>query len=311
MRGVNLRASDLAPAAHVPAPLARACVYRVRLAIAGRCLEVRFDRPDAAEIFRRRYRHVPAQAPPHAIAYAAAAQPDGAYFWVEGDAAFRWTRCALGATQVAFLADAVSITGFFARYDGVLALHAAALGDSRSAVALLGASTAGKSTTALACVRRGLQLYSDEYCIVTQEGVMPFARALSLRRDGLQMLAAQSAGDSPMERWIRAHRGADRHDVGFDELFGSVCVPQPRPLRVAFAVVGTAAGARVNEIAPAQMLGYAKPWAKMSATGLDGVRALLALLQRVECYELHLGSPDETAWLICERLAACSTRAVA
>ncbi len=279
--------------------------HRVALEMAGAVGELRFSGATAAALFRRRYRHMLTARRAQMVAYAVTDETGTPFFWT-GDAGpvYRWGRQALSDGEIAFLADAVAMTGFFRALDDTIALHAAALTDGYGAVAIVGASTAGKSTTAVACVRRGLQLYSDEYCAITPGGVAPFPRALNLRRSGLELLAHEPTLPTGITAVAAARCGGDWEDAGFDELFGSLHVPEPTPLRVVCAIVGTEAAPSAARIPPAAMLRYAKPWSKMKPRGLEGVRALLAALQPTACYELRLGSPDATAQLVARLVAA-------
>ena len=283
------------------APLA---VYPVSYMVAGVPVQVRFSTSGAADVCRRRYRHMPSHQAPAMTAYAVGRNASEAYFWAGDGPIFCWDQCEIPDRVVAFFAEAVATTSFFNSMDDLIALHAAALTDGRSAAFVAGISTAGKSTTAIACFRRGLQLYSDEFCLVRAGGVLPYPRAISVRHEGLEMLLADAAPPSPVDAWLRANRGDDRENVGFDELFGSATLPAPRPLRIAFAAVAKDRAPRIRSIAPAQMLAHTKPSARLKPRGLDGVAALLAVLAPVTCYELTLGTPDETAELIAQLLRA-------
>jgi len=281
------------------APLA---VHAVTFTVAGVPVEVRFNVAAAADIYRRRYRHMLASHAPVMTAYAVARDPNDVYFWAGEGPLHCWDQGKIHDHVIAFFADAVATTLFFNSIDDLIALHAAALTDGHSAAFIAGVSTAGKSTTAIACFRRGLELYSDEFCLVRAGGVLPHPRAISVRREGLELLLASAAPASPVDAWLRANRGEDRENVGFDELFGNATWPAPRPLRIACAAIARERTPSVRPIAPAKMLAHTMPSARMKTRGLDGVAALLAILQPVACYELTLGPPDATAELIAQML---------
>ena len=283
------------------APLA---VHPVTFTIAGVPVEVRFNVAGAAGIYRLRYQHMLSSQAPIMTAYAVARTPGETVFWAGDGPLYCWDRSEIPDRVIAFFADAVATTTFLRSIDNVIALHAAALTDGRSAAFIAGVSTAGKSTTAIACFRRGLRLYSDEFCLVRAGGVLPYPRAISVRREGLELLLADAAPKSPVDAWLRANRGDDRENVGFDELFGNPACPAPRPLRIAFAAVAKERAPSVRSIAPAQMLAHTKPFARLKPRGLAGVAALLEVLQPLTCYELTLGPPDETAELIAQVLRA-------
>jgi hypothetical protein len=285
------------------APRAR---HLVTARFVDRIVQFRFASEAPAEVLRRRYRCMLADSAPHIVAHIAAEQRDCVYFWIPGLVTYRWPHGALGANETAFLAEAFATTTFFRTFDDVTAMHAAALGDGRGVAAIAGETNAGKTTTALACARRGLVLYSDEYCILTPAGVTPFPRTLNLRRDGIDRLALDRAPASRFDAWMAANRGEDRENVGLDELFGQLPQAPARPLTVACALVGIGPRAEATPIAPVHFLSHLRPWPKMSPTGVAAFAKMLGHLRSVACYELRLGTPDETAGLIGSLLAAAT-----
>jgi len=275
--------------------LARAGLESVRLDLAGAIVEVRFDCPDAAQLYRRRYRHMLSDGRPGRIAYAVAQKPDEHFFWVEGGSAYRWRGSPLKPHAVAFFTDAVVGTTVFRSLENVVTLHAAAISDGFSAAAIIGSTTAGKTTTAIACARRGLALYSDEFCIVAPNGILPFPRSLSLRCAATEVLANDPVPSSAVDAWLRTHGCCDGYDLGYDELFGTLERPAPRPLRTAFVLIGKGAQPSIREVSRVAMVAHAGPWAKLKASGFEAFETLLALFEGVACYEVVLGSPDATA----------------
>jgi hypothetical protein len=72
-------------------------------------------------------------------------------------------------------------------------IHAGVVCADRSAGAIVipGRSFSGKTTLVAELVRAGATYYSDEYAVVDQHGLIhPFAKPLSIRRDGSQELGA-------------------------------------------------------------------------------------------------------------------------
>src|SRR5690606_23216096 len=59
-----------------------------------------------------------------------------------------------------------TILTWWAADQGLPLLHASAVADDSGAVAIAGASGAGKSTTALACLAAGLRIVGDDACLV-------------------------------------------------------------------------------------------------------------------------------------------------
>jgi hypothetical protein len=282
--------------------LARAARCDVRFAFDDTVASVRFGDGPAAALYRSRYRHMLAAGDPELTAYAVA-RGEAYYFWVPGVAAYRWERHVLAPYEIAFLADAVATTHFFAALPERMVLHAAAVAGARAAAAIVGTSEAGKTTTALACTRFGLKLFSDEFCFLTPAGVVPFPRTLNLRSGGIELLVRPTPPDTPLDAWLHAHRGREVQDVGFDELLGAWEPAPPVPLQALFFVTGRGHAAAAARTSAARMLPRVLPWTRMQPQGVDAARALLEALQRADCYDLTLGTPDDTARLIDGALA--------
>ena len=291
----------------VPKALASAARHSVTVDLAGTVVKVSFDEFAAAETYRTRYRHMLSDGPVERRAFALAHRPGEIYIWLEGVAAYRFDRFAVRPHVVAFFADAVVTSGVFTSTDDLIALHAGVVCDDRAAAAIIGSSTAGKTTTAIACVRRGLTLLSDEHCVVTSAGVRAFPRALNLRCGSVRLLGGDPAPPSSVDRWLEKHRCYEGNDLGFDELFGALPSPERKPLRAIFALAGTAPQPSITRISPAAMLEHARAGVKMKLEGFAALQSLFTLLQNVECYEVVKGTPDETARAVVRVLAA-STR---
>ena len=113
-------------------------------------------------------------------------------------------------TSSPFLADAFALTEFLReRDDGIVSLHAATVGLPGGVAAIIGDSNVGKTTTAVACARAGMDLYSDERCLIDQRSMIySFPRAINVRATGLQLLVADEfRGNDPIRARLRAHRG--------------------------------------------------------------------------------------------------------
>jgi hypothetical protein len=84
---------------------------------------------------------------------------------------------------------------------GMVLLHAAAVGDDDGAVLLVGNGGSGKSTTAVSCSRAGLGFLADDFCIL-EPGPVPrvhsIYRSAKLRRDSARVVAAVEPAASPV-----------------------------------------------------------------------------------------------------------------
>jgi hypothetical protein len=276
--------------------------HDVRFAFDRAIVSVRFADLEAANMHRSRYRHMLATGEPALTLYVAA-RGAATHFWIPAVAAYRWDRYVLAPHAISFLADAVATTHAFESLPDTIVLHAAAVAGPSGVAALVGTTEAGKTTTSLACARLGLALLSDEFCVRTPRGVIPFPRTLNIRRGGIELLAEGAEPGLPLNDWIITNGGADRHDVGFDELFGDWQRPGPGPLRAVFLVAGRDAVAQAKVATPAGLLPRILPWSRMKARGVDAASELLELLQGVACFELVLGTPEETARLVARALS--------
>lgn len=250
-------------------------------------LEIAFSDPAAAAMHRRRYARLPARGPVDLRARSAI-EEDATYFWIEGGPAFRWGT-ALDASAMQFLADVVARTEYFMERSPYLSFHAAAIRVNGAAVAMTAASMGGKTTTAIACARRGMPLYSDERCIVDGDVVLPFPRAINIRAASLDLLDL----DVP--------RGKDWTFIDYAELFGDAVLPEPRPLRAIFFITGRGPAAIAEpmpfDTAVASLLGAPL---RGRARGAQRVVEASRLLRLAPPYALTLGTPDETARLIAQ-----------
>ncbi len=84
-------------------------------------------------------------------------------------------------------------------------VHAAAVGRPSGGLLIVGRGGSGKSTTALACVGRGLGYLSDDYCIVEPHDPRPLAHSLysSAKLHHQQLRdAGQPAGMARLAAWV-------------------------------------------------------------------------------------------------------------
>lgn len=179
------------------------------------------------------------------------------------------------------------------------ALYAAAVVLGGRAVALIGASGSGKTTTACALVVQGARFLGDEYVAFDAErGVVgPFPSALMIRDDALRRLdderlraacLAERAYLSP--RWGRVWHGVDPARV-----FGAEAIAEPAPLG-AVVLLGTPAA--VPHIAPVPRAVAALEARRMLHARSGDLPALSAILERfasVPAYRVHPGEPAATA----------------
>jgi len=267
---------------------------------AGMRLRVSFEDARAAAYFAERYYHMIVAEGDVSFALDVVQGRDGTQlFGVAPGATYAWRHGAIGPEDVAFLADAVATTSAFTRMPGTLALHAAAIRAGDHAFAIVGGSNAGKTTTAVACALSGFEVYSDEFCIVSNGSVRPFPRCLSLRPGGMAVLHRLRAVPATLREELRLHEGG-WSNVRFDPLFGAVPTGTRAPLRTIFLLDGRAEHPSIEPLAPAALLPVAARYAKSASPPLERVAEVLLLLRSLACYKLVVGDPNETVSAIAQ-----------
>jgi hypothetical protein len=277
----------------------------------GKRIAVHFDEAAAAASFHKRYTAFLSSESPDLVVCAVRAGNEAGepIFWAEPGGACRYP-AALHGDVIAFLADAVTHRAFFDVNPAIMSFHAAAVRIGDAAAAISATSTGGKSTTALACARRGMVLYSDERCVLVDGFVHAFPRAINVRKGGMELLLAQDVpGDGGIGKRLQPHGGAHWESASFEEIFGDRSLPAPAALEAIFFIEGRADAPHVAPLpldgAIVRLLtaGFCGP-----KCGMDRVAAATAILQRTRVYGLTLGSPDETAQLIASTTNACESR---
>ena len=278
-----------------------ACHSR-RIAWFGRSIEVCFDEPDAAQIFHERYQAFATTLEPSLRAYAVASHGSTKepIFFCDPGEAYRYPAPLRGGVVIAFLADAVVQRAFFDVHPDIVSFHAAAVKVDGVAAAISATSTGGKSTTAIACARRGMGLFTDERCVVKDGLVQAFPRAVNIRSGGLELLADvidPETGVSIGER-LRA-RSNEWMSASFSDVLGPNALPTPAPLDALFFIIGRGRIAHVEAL-PRQDAIVQLLHAGLcgSRPGLDRVAAATSLCRSARAYSLVLGTPDDTALVV-------------
>jgi hypothetical protein len=277
--------------------------FRVTTERFGVRLEMAFEDESAAALHRHRYARFLSEAAEPQLRLRAVNDGELTNFFFEGGAAYRWHE-PLNARGIGFLADALETTAFFTTLCPHLVFHAAALAIDNVAIAISAASESGKTTTALACARRGMSLYSDEWCVFDGRNVLPYPRALSVRRDGLALFSAERTGDPVTARAVALQ--ADRtRNLAFEELFGEGAVPTPRPLAAIFFIAGRSDAPHVAPLDSASAVqSLLSAPLRSSRPRAARVAAAFEVLSSARAFSLTLGTPDATALAIAETARA-------
>jgi hypothetical protein len=272
--------------------LRAAARHPVTIAVGADAITVWFSDECWAAGFAARYAEMLAPSRPRVVHYVVRTRR-GYLFWSPGGQAWAWDQGLLSESAVVFLADATAIAALI-RSSRLVSFHAAAIRYRGIAAAIAGASTAGKTTTVIACGYRGMGIYSDERCVLREDLVVSFPRTLRVRigtLGGLPNVGNRDAVNLPISL-----------------LLGPGAIPAPAPLRAMFLLSGFEPQPRV---APATWLDLAPDLLQSMDSKDQGVRRLVRLadvLREVRCFRLFLGAPDASASLIAETLAGLDRR---
>lgn len=285
-----IRAEQLTRAgSHANSTLEQHCTSTATCEIAGVTMQLCTDIPEVARLFALRYADHPARRKPDFRYYVATVR-GGYTFWCAHASTWRWTQGALPADAVAFLADSVAL-GAIVRFDPALvSMQSACLELNGIAAALAGHSAAGKTTTLLACARRGMRIYSDERTVLRNTTAYPYLRRNSVRAAGARLLLADPQA------------GSKRHDdvhsepqLSIKTCFGADAIAEPRALRALFVIAGTGYCAALEAIDTATAMPSIMRWFDAHGDMVDRATRAISILNGIQCYKLTLGSPDETA----------------
>jgi hypothetical protein len=280
--------------------------HEVTIAVGSSTIAVRFSRSTAAAAFAERFGDMLGYGTPSCVAYAVSFQ-DEAFFWGCPDRVRRWPR-AISDELAVFFADSLAMHEYFSRSPDV-SLHAAVIAGDRAVAALVGHSTAGKTTTAIAAVRHGFTLYSDERCIVQDGLVVPFLRAVTVREGGRLALLDHSAPDSSIDERLRVLPSRSETAIRPSALFGTRTGGPPRPLVAVFIIAGRDDVAAVTPCSFYEALPTLLQSMASNDTGLGRVTRLAAELRNLPIFRFRLGTPNESARLIERTLNEINSRA--
>jgi hypothetical protein len=283
--------------------------HPLTVTIAGITMSMRFGDAAVRERFAHRYRH-------HidngnaSIAFACGADGDNYYFWSEF-AAWCWSEGPLPDEGVVLLADAAAMSALVRSDPGLISFHAAAVARGSAVAAIVGDSHAGKTTTALACVRRGMQVYSDERLLVRGETqVLPFLRAFNVRPHGASLLDRDGIDDSFATQLASRDGHGEWTDVSPFDFMQHLRIPAPGQLHAIFFLDGKAERVELRETAAVRCC--PRLLESIDCSSLErfsrAARAI-ALLRGVRTYSLTLGPPNASAMAIEAVLRELSTDA--
>jgi len=301
MRATDMTAEDLEPIDMGPderAMLAAGVRRTVTLAFYETQVAVGFDDELAAAGFARRYARFAADGRTKATLRAYVVRDrDDVRFWFDDAAAYRWPLAASSAT-IEFLADSLVRHEYFAHRSNALAFHAAAVAVGDHAVAIAASSHGGKTTTALACARRGLGFYGDEQCVVAEGGwVRAFPRAINIRRGSAALIAADlDFRDGGLRARLAARAQTGWPCAAVEDVLGTAALPLPHPLAAVYFITGRAAEPDIAELPLARALPlFFAAYPRSRANGIDRVARAVAMFGAGKPYALTLGTPDATA----------------
>jgi len=302
-RPAVVNADDLQEVGVSVADLERLAVrarHRVGISLLGVALWMHFESAAAAERFSERYGDFPRALGLGVQCFAVSDPGRGLLLWAQPGSAYCWPGAGLSPDAIAFLADAIAWTSFFRAFpEEIVVLHGAAVGIKGAAAAIVGPTTAGKTTTAIACGRNGMRLLSDERVVLRGCEVTPFPRRLNVRLAAKRLLQWDSAHVGGLAAWQFGHlEGRSDMIVGIAQLFPGSLTGAPARLRALFILGGKENTPRVTPLHWTAALPAALSRAQAPGDTPAFVLRVARAVRGAACYELTLGRPDETARLI-------------
>ena len=186
-----------------------------------------------------------------------------------------------------------TILGWWAADDGAQLAHGAAVGVGDDAVLLVGRGGSGKSTTALACLDRGLRYAGDDYVLLRANGGAPPTvhslyrtgklrpQDLALRLPNLQPRRGRfAAPDYDKEILLLGddHRDRLADDLTIRAILIPCVCPSGTALRPASAIEV------LKALAPTTLF-------QLPGAGKESLQTMAALVQKIPGYRLEIG-PD-------------------
>jgi hypothetical protein len=267
-------------------------VHEVAISVGRSTIAVRFSRGSAAAAFAERFSDMLGRSRSDALVYAVALH-DQAYFWLSPDRVRRWPEDPSDELLV-FFADNVALHEYFITSPDI-GIHAAVIAKGGNLVALVGPSTAGKTTTALAAVRAGFGLYSDERCILQDGMVVPFLRAITIREGGRNALLAGGCSESTFDARMRELPDLGDGRIRPRQLLGERAGGPPLPLSAVFLIEGRERTPRVRPIPFVAGLPVLLRSMVSREIGIERAARVLAEFREVPLFRLCLGTPDATS----------------
>jgi hypothetical protein len=185
-----------------------------------------------------------------------------------------------------------------ARVQGLMPLHAACVGRGRRGLLLIGESGSGKSTAALHCALRGLDLVAEDSLFIAPASLLAtgVANFLHVRRESLRFLAAADARLISRAPVIRRRSGVRKFEVDLRQPRFRLA---PRPPAIAGLVALSARRAGRESllvpIPPREALARLRA-SQPYAAGQPGWRVFAERMRTVPAFELRRGRhPRESA----------------
>jgi hypothetical protein len=167
-------------------------------------------------------------------------------------------------------------------------VHAAAIGDERGAVLLVGKGGAGKSTTSLVCLDQGMQFLGDDYCILSNDSG-PKVHALY----AMGKLHPSTLEKFPSFQSLERASGSEKEIVYLSDRYCSQ-MPAEKPIQALLIPrIGNYPKTHVQPASFSAAITALVPSTIFQLPGTDHatLQTLSAWLKSVPSYFLHL-SPD-------------------
>ena len=196
------------------------------------------------------------------------------------------------------------------RGQGLVMIHAGAVGLADGAVLIVGKTGAGKSTTTLACLNAGLRYLADDRCLL---GLDPTPQAYCIYNSAKLHLAQMNCFPNLLPAVGNLAETATEKALIHVNEFAPAQIAPRLPIRA--ILLAHVAGTTATTLAPVSRMALLRDFVASTLVYQPGavqqeVELMAALVRQVPCYQLNLGTdlagiPPVIAQLIAQgRLAA-------
>jgi hypothetical protein len=174
-------------------------------------------------------------------------------------------------------------------------VHAAAIGTKDGGVLIVGPGGAGKSSTALSCIKPGFSYVSDDYCLIDSNETQPYAASLYSCAK-VDILATDARFDDIKPHFIARDELHEKKEVLFVHKHFPDLVVDRLPLRAVLVAKVTGEPNTRIVSAPADEAATAlipSTMNQLPGSEIDSFFAMMRVIRSLPVYRIELGTDAE------------------